>query len=91
MSQWFVYMLCCADRTLYTGVTTDLQRRLQEHNGELKGGAKYTRVRRPVELVWQEVQEDRSAAAKREYEIKCLSRKKKLKLIAEYAGTTALS
>ncbi len=83
MSQWYVYILCCADSSLYTGVTTDPQRRLREHNGELKGGARYTRVRQPVELVYQESQPDRSAACKREAEIKKLSRAAKKKLIGD--------
>lgn len=83
MSQWYVYILCCADSSLYTGVTTDPQRRLREHNGELKGGARYTRVRQPVELVYQESQPDRSAACKREAEIKKLSRAAKKKLISD--------
>lgn len=80
MSNWFVYILQCADGSLYTGVTTSLERRLRQHNGELKGGAKYTRLRRPVALVWQEKQVDRSAACKREYEIKRYPRVNKLKL-----------
>ncbi len=80
MSNWFVYILQCADGSLYTGVTTSLERRLRQHNGELKGGAKYTRLRRPVALVWQEPQVDRSAACKREYEIKQYPRVNKLKL-----------
>lgn len=82
MGTWYVYILCCADGTLYTGVTTQIERRIRQHNGELKGGAKYTNTRRPVSLVWSEVQVDRSAACKREYAIKQLSRKDKLKLFA---------
>ena len=81
VNSWFVYMLCCADGTLYSGITTDPQRRVRQHNGELVGGAKYTRNRRPVELVWQEPQPDRSAASKRESSLKKLSRKAKLQLI----------
>ena len=81
VSSWFVYMLCCADGTLYSGITTDPQRRVRQHNGELVGGAKYTRNRRPVELVWQEPHSDRSAASKRESSLKKLSRKAKLQLI----------
>ena len=80
MSDWFVYMLRCSDDTLYTGVTTDTQRRLRQHNGELVGGAKYTRLRRPVELIWTEPHPDRSTASKREYAIKKLPRQKKLEL-----------
>lgn len=75
-----MYILRCADETLYTGITTDLERRIRQHNGELVGGAKYTRVRRPVSLYWQEEHIDRASASKREYEIKRLSRLKKERL-----------
>lgn len=81
MSDWFVYIVKCADGSLYTGVTTDPKRRLRQHNGEIQGGAKYTRLRRPVEMSWQESHPDRSSAAKREYAIKQLPRAAKLKLI----------
>jgi len=77
---YFVYILKCADNTLYTGVATDVNRRLDEHNNSDKG-AKYTRPRRPVELVYTEELEDRSSACKREYEIKQLKREEKLRLI----------
>ena len=77
---WKVYMLKCSDNTIYTGITTDLTRRLKEHNF-LKSGAKYTRSRRPVELVFYENYNDRIGASKREYEIKNLSRIEKLKLV----------
>ena len=80
ISKWKVYVLKCADDTLYTGVATDLDRRLDEHNSSTKG-AKYTRVRRPVELVYYENCADRVDASRREYEIKHLSRKEKLELI----------
>ncbi|HAD49300.1 MAG: hypothetical protein CMF12_12965 [Idiomarina sp.] len=63
----------CADNSLYCGVTTDIERRLRQHNGELKGGARYTQTRRPVRVVYQEDGYDRSSAAKREYVIKKLS------------------
>ncbi len=78
--KYFVYILECSDNTLYTGITTDLQRRLEEHNSSDKG-AKYTKIRRPVTLVYDEVCQDRSSASKREYEIKHLSRKHKLELL----------
>jgi len=77
---YYLYIVRCSDETLYTGITTDLSRRIDEHNSETKG-AKYTRSRRPVSLVYQEEYEDRSSASKREYEVKKLSRKKKLLLI----------
>ncbi len=76
---WFIYMLRCADGSLYTGITTDVERRVQEHNC-LKAGAKYTKSRRPVALVYREQCESRSQALIREYEIKQLSRKLKEKL-----------
>ena len=79
---YFVYMVKCADNTFYTGIATELERRIEEHNSSEKG-AKYTRTRRPVELVYSEEHPDRSAASKREYEIKKkMSRVEKLKLIA---------
>lgn len=80
MSRWSVYLLCCADGSFYTGVATDLERRLRQHNGELVGGARYTRGRRPVELVWSESCADRAAAQAREAEIRKLSRREKQKL-----------
>ncbi|MFC6669156.1 GIY-YIG nuclease family protein [Marinobacterium aestuariivivens] len=85
MSQqsWFVYMLRCADGSLYTGVTTDPERRLREHNDDNRLGARYTRARRPVELAWQEPQPGRGEALRREIEIKALTRRAKLALIAE--------
>ena len=78
---YYVYIAECADNTLYTGIATELERRIEEHNTSNKG-AKYTRVRRPVELVYSEVYADRSSASKREYEIKkTMNRKDKLALI----------
>lgn len=85
MSGWCVYMVRCADGSLYTGITSSLERRLRQHNGELAGGAKYTRNRRPVRLLWSEVQSDRGAASRREYAIKQLSVQQKLRLIDEPA------
>ncbi|MGB0206130.1 MAG: GIY-YIG nuclease family protein [Neptuniibacter sp.] len=81
MSDWFVYLLRCSDDSLYTGVTTNIDRRLRQHNGELVGGAKYTRLRRPVMLVWKEIHKDRSSAAKKEWQIKQLRRSEKLLLL----------
>lgn len=80
MSAWYVYVLRCADSTFYTGITTDLERRTHEHN-EGRVGARYTRVRRPVELVYFESAADRSAASRREAAIKKLSRSEKLTLM----------
>lgn len=79
-SDWHVYIVRCQDKTLYTGVTTDVTRRIDEHNGSAKG-ARYTRARRPVELVWSEAQLDRSGALKREAAIKKMSRVQKERLI----------
>ena len=78
MGYW-VYILRCADDTLYTGVTDDLERRLAAHNSGR--GAKYTRGRGPVELLYQEPAADKSAALRREYAIKHLRRAEKLALI----------
>lgn len=77
---WYVYILTCADGTLYTGVTKDLERRIFEHNESPKG-AKYTRVRRPVTLTHQEAFKTRSEACSREAAIKKLSREEKMALL----------
>ncbi len=77
---YFVYILECSDGSLYTGITKDVAKRLDEHNSSHKG-AKYTKARRPVKLLYQESSLDRSTASKREYEIKKLTRLKKLQLI----------
>ena len=77
---WFVYMLRCSDDTLYTGVTTDVARRLAEHNGRTKG-AKYTKARQPVELVYFKKAKDRSQAQIKESELRKLTRGEKLALV----------
>ena len=77
---YFVYILECCDGSLYTGITTDVTKRLEEHNSSDKG-AKYTKARRPVKLLYEESSSDRSSASKREYAIKKLTRLKKLQLI----------
>ena len=77
---WFVYMLRCADHSLYTGVTTDLERRLKEHNA-IKSVTRYTRARQPVSLVYHEVVSSRTLACKREAQIKKLTRAQKEILI----------
>ena len=76
---YYVYLLRCADGTLYTGFTNDLARRLAAHNAGR--GAKYTRGRRPVELVYWESFSNKSSALRREYDIKQLPRRQKLTLI----------
>ncbi|SIS66625.1 GIY-YIG nuclease family protein [Neptunomonas antarctica] len=78
---WHIYILLCADGTLYTGITTDCERRLKEHNNSPSLGAKYTRTRRPVSMVWCEDVASRSLAGRRECAIKQLSRAKKLALV----------
>ncbi len=77
---WFVYILRCGDDTLYTGITDDVPRRLEAHR--TGKGAKYTRGRGPLELVYREELPDKSAALKREYAIKHLTRGEKLALCA---------
>ena len=76
---WFVYILRCADDTLYTGITTDLNRRCEQHNTGT--ASRYTCSRLPVSMVYHEVQATRSLALKRELEIKAMSRKVKEELI----------
>ena len=77
---WFVYILRCNDGSLYTGITTEPDRRLSEHNSGYKAAA-YTRARRPVTMVYEERTNSRSEAARREIEIKRLKRSEKEKLI----------
>lgn len=83
MTQWWVYILRCSDGTLYTGCTPDLTQRLAAHCAGR--GAKYTRGRTPLTLVYQELCESHSAALRREAAVKRLSRAQKLALIAENA------
>ena len=75
---WYVYILRCGDDTLYTGITDDVEKRLAAHRAGK--GAKYTRGRSPLELIYVEEQSDKSAALRREIAIKKLPRKEKLKL-----------
>jgi len=77
---WFLYIVKCSDKTLYTGITTDISRRIKEHNSSKKG-AFYTKNKRPVKLVYRESLPDRSKATKREKRIKRLTRKEKLAFI----------
>jgi len=78
---WYVYILRCGDGTLYTGITGDVGRRLEAHRSGR--GAKYTRGRGPLELVYTEEVSDKSAALRREYQIKRLRREEKERLIGE--------
>ncbi len=79
--EWYVYILRCGDGTLYTGSTDDVEKRLAAHRAGK--GAKYTRGRGPLELVYSEQLPDKSAAMRREYAIKQLSRQEKLNLIGD--------
>ncbi|MGN0977937.1 MAG: GIY-YIG nuclease family protein [Faecousia sp.] len=81
---WYLYILCCADGTLYTGITTDVEKRLEAHRSGQ--GAKYTRGRGPLELVYREKCGSHSDALKRELAVKRLTRTQKLALIAEPAA-----
>ncbi len=80
-TRWCVYLLRCADGSLYTGITRDLPRRLRQHNGELVGGSRYTRSRRPVALAWSTPVENRVEAQRLEASIKTLSRDAKWALV----------
>ena len=82
MNQWHVYMVRCADGTLYTGIAKDVEHRVAQHN--LGQGAKYTRGRGPVVLVYREGVKDRPAALRREHEIKQLRLTEKLALIDDF-------
>lgn len=83
-SPWTVYILRCRGGTLYTGITTDPERRLKQHNAGT--AARYTRSHRPVEMIYQETHPDRSSALKREAAIKKLSKAAKLRLLADLLG-----
>ena len=76
---WYVYILRCGDGSLYTGITREIERRCEQHNSEK--GARYTRSRLPVQLVYWETQPDKSAALKREWAIKRLSKARKEDLV----------
>ncbi len=92
MTTWFVYIVECADGSLYTGITTDLERRIDEHNGKAATpGARYTRSRQPVRLRYHERCTDRSLASRREFEIKNLTRDGKLGLIRGHGDSVAIS
>lgn len=86
MKEHYVYLLRCADGTLYAGYTPDLAQRVRIHNGEGKGGAKYTRSRRPVVLVYFEKHESKGEALRREYAIKHLTKAQKEALVAGFSG-----
>ena len=77
---WYVYIILCSDNSLYTGITTDVERRFQQHADGI--GAKYFRGRQPAQVVYQEGGHTRSTASKRELEIKTLTRAEKLALVS---------
>ena len=85
-SNWYVYIVECADGTLYTGVTTNLKRRINEHNYSIHKGSKYTRSRRPVRLVDAVGVDTRSEASRLEYKIKAKKRSEKIKYLKNYSG-----
>ena len=80
-NNWLIYILVCRDGSLYCGITNNLEKRLKQHNGEIKGGAKYTRAHRPCKLVYKEKSESRSEASQREAIIKKMSKNEKQTLI----------
>lgn len=81
MDNWFVYIIRCANNTLYTGITTDLDRRLLEHQGKSGKGAKYLKGRGPLTMVWKTTVKNRSMASRLEHQIKQLSKEHKELLI----------
>ncbi len=80
---WFVYMARCKDGSLYTGISTDIERRIQEHNCDDRKGSRYARSKRPVTLVYTERCTDRSSASIRELEIRKMRKAAKEKLVAQ--------
>ena len=81
---WVVYLLECGDKTIYCGITNNLNNRLKQHRGEKLGGAKYTRSRMPLRLAYFEEKENRSEALKRELIIKKMSKSAKTELIEKF-------
>jgi len=81
MSKWSVYIIRCANNALYTGITTDIERRLQEHQGKNGKGAKALKGKGPLQIVWHTTAKDRSHASKLEYNIKQLSKADKERLV----------
>ena len=89
MKKWFLYVVECSDGSLYTGITTNINRRINEHNYGDRG-AKYTRSRRPVRLLMTQEFTTHSKAASAEYKFKKLNRKRKLEVILENRGFNSL-
>ena len=90
INNWYMYVVLCFDNSFYCGITTNLERRLKQHNGELKGGAKYTRSRRPCKCIYTEACLNRSDASKREATFKKLSRKEKEKYINYFLSSGSI-
>ncbi len=90
MAQFYTYILKCSDGTYYTGKTNNLEKRLKQHNGEISGGAKYTRSRRPVNLHYLEKYKDAHSALIRELEIKKLSHVEKKHLQTHQYGKMSI-
>ncbi len=84
MQNWYVYLVRCNDDSLYCGITTDIERRINEHNGLLAGGAKYTRAKRPVTLCAYAPCADRKSASQLEAKIRVLPRAKKIITLETY-------
>ena len=84
-SLWYVYLVRCSDHSLYAGITTDLTRRVSEHNFSKQLAAKYTRVRRPVKLVYSQELCSRSEASRAEYQLKKLTKKAKEQLVNQFS------
>ena len=80
-ASWLVYLLECADGTLYCGITTNMDRRLSQHNGQINGGARYTRGRRPVRLLASRACDGKSAALRLEKAVKSQARAHKLQFL----------
>lgn len=90
VSSWYVYIVECRDGSYYTGITTDIERRINEHNHSTLG-SRYTRSRRPVKLCYSEASGSRSAALKRERQIKRLATQQKHQLVTQVAAAPANS
>lgn len=84
MNPWYVYIVQTYSGLLYTGISTDPQRRLRQHSGELRGGAKALRGKGPLQLVYQSEPQDKQSAARTEYQLKQLPRAARLSLIEQY-------
>ena len=87
---WYVYFVRCNDQSLYAGITTELSRRVTEHNSTSLKAAKYTRNKQPVSLVYYESATDRASASKREWQLKQLSKEKKEQLVKHFTGELKL-